>query len=420
MSTPYRILSMDGGGTWSIIQIKALKHLFGDLPGREILQKFDLVAANSGGSIVAAGLAENYRPSELEQFFKDPSILNSIYSKLNFRERRFLDRITRLGGIGPRYSARRKYDTFLKLLPQVSSMPMYEVPALVGGDRPTHFLIVAFDYNRNRAKFFRSDVGSKSRTATMYLKPNSFAEKTPKSDITLTQAIHTSTNAPVNYFDEPALLDYSNPDSGESNRYWDGAVGGYNNPLLSAIVESVTNGVRLNDIQVLSIGTGYISLPIEGSLPSTHSFLMEKNMSPSFINDVLKMTTAVLGDPPDAATYMSYAIMYPDLPVRSPNFVRLNPTLQAHLSSIDGKLTWTIPEGLTATEFEQLTKLDFDATDLKDIELLEHFTNLWLNDRLPNQPIRNDKHLKCLLGHEMFSQGWNDVLRWSPSMVSDY
>lgn len=69
MSTPYRILSMDGGGTWSIIQIKALKHLFGDLLGREILQKFDLVAANSGGSIIAAGLAENYRPSELEQFF---------------------------------------------------------------------------------------------------------------------------------------------------------------------------------------------------------------------------------------------------------------------------------------------------------------------------------------------------------------
>lgn len=297
---------------------------------------------------------------------------------------------------------------------------MYEVPALIGGERPTHFLIVAFDYNRNRAKFFRSDTRSKSRTAAMYLKPNSFAEKLSKSDITLTQAIHTSTNAPVNYFNEPALLNYNTPDSGESDRYWDGAVGGYNNPLLSAIVETVTNGVPLNNIQVLSIGTGYISLPIQDNLPSTHSFLLGKNMSPSFINDVLKMTTAVLGDPPDAATYMSYAIMYPDLPVRSPNFVRLNPTLQPHLSSIDGKLTWTIPEGLTAAEFEQLTKLDFDATDLKDVELLEHFTNLWLDDKLPNQPIRNDKHLKCLLGHEMFSQGWNDVLRWSPSMVSDY
>ncbi len=419
MNTPYRILSMDGGGSWSIIQIKTLKHIFGDLPGREILQKFDLVAANSGGSIVAAGLAENYRPSELEQFFKDPSILNSIYSKLNFGERRFFDRITRLGGVGPRYSTRRKYDTFLKLLPQVSSIPMYEVPALIGGERPTHFLIVAFDYNRNRSKFFRSDTHSKSRTVTIYSAYDNSSEQISKSDITLTQAIHTSTNAPINYFDEPALLDYNTPDSGESDRYWDGAVGGYNNPILSAIVETVTNGVSLNDIQVLSIGTGHISLPLKDNLHTTHDFLIEKNISPSFVNDVLKMTTAILGDPPDAATYMSYAIMYPDLPVRSQNFVRLNPMLQPNLMSIKDKLTWTIPEGLTATEFEQLTKLDFDATDLKDVELLEHFTNLWLNDKLPNQPIRNDKHMKCLLGHETFSQGWNDVLRWSPSIKVD-
>jgi predicted acylesterase/phospholipase RssA len=411
---------MDGGGTWSIIQIKALKHIFGDLPGREILKKFDLVAANSGGSIVAAGLAENYRPSELEQFFKDPSILNSIYSKLYFRERSFFDRITLLGGMGPRYSTRRKYDTFLKLLPQVSSIPMHQVPALVGGENPTHFLIVAFDYNRNRSKFFRSDTRSKSRTATMYLNPNSLTEKLVKSDITLTQAVHTSTNAPINYFDAPALLDYDTQDSGESNRYWDGAVGGYNNPVLSAIVETVTNGVPLSNIQVLSIGTGHISLPFEDSLPTTHDFLVEKSISPSFVNDVLKMTTAILGDPPDAATYVSYAIMYPDLPVRNQNFVRLNPILQPNLSSVKDKLTWTIPEALTANEFQRLANLDFDATDLKDVELLEHFANLWLADKLPNQPIRNDKYMKCLLGHETFSQGWNDVLRWSPSMMLDF
>jgi hypothetical protein len=49
----YRILSLDGGGSWALIQVKALIELFGpDKPGREILQDFDLVAANSGGSIL--------------------------------------------------------------------------------------------------------------------------------------------------------------------------------------------------------------------------------------------------------------------------------------------------------------------------------------------------------------------------------
>ena len=49
----YRILSLDGGGTWALIQVKTLISLYGgDTPGQTILQDFDLIAANSGGSIV--------------------------------------------------------------------------------------------------------------------------------------------------------------------------------------------------------------------------------------------------------------------------------------------------------------------------------------------------------------------------------
>ena len=56
----YRILSLDGGGSWALIQVKALIELFGpDKPGREVLQDFDLVAANSGGSIVLGCLVED-------------------------------------------------------------------------------------------------------------------------------------------------------------------------------------------------------------------------------------------------------------------------------------------------------------------------------------------------------------------------
>ena len=60
MSKPYNILSLDGGGSWSLIQVKCLQKLFREeATGHEILRHFHLVAANSGGSIVLAGLIAN-------------------------------------------------------------------------------------------------------------------------------------------------------------------------------------------------------------------------------------------------------------------------------------------------------------------------------------------------------------------------
>jgi len=57
----YRVLSLDGGGSWALIQVKALIELYGpDAAGREVLRDFNLVAANSGGSIVLGCLLENF------------------------------------------------------------------------------------------------------------------------------------------------------------------------------------------------------------------------------------------------------------------------------------------------------------------------------------------------------------------------
>ena len=50
---PFRILSLDGGGSWALIEVKALIALYGaGATGHEVLSHFDLAAANSGGSIV--------------------------------------------------------------------------------------------------------------------------------------------------------------------------------------------------------------------------------------------------------------------------------------------------------------------------------------------------------------------------------
>jgi patatin-like phospholipase/acyl hydrolase len=53
----YRILSLDGGGAWAIIEARALIGLYGiDTAGHDVLRRFHLVAENSGGSLVLAGL----------------------------------------------------------------------------------------------------------------------------------------------------------------------------------------------------------------------------------------------------------------------------------------------------------------------------------------------------------------------------
>ncbi|HMN13979.1 MAG TPA: hypothetical protein PKD55_16815 [Bellilinea sp.] len=60
----YRILSLDGGGTWALIQVKALMKLFGeDARGRDVLRKFDLAepatvlpSCGDSGSAVAVAL----------------------------------------------------------------------------------------------------------------------------------------------------------------------------------------------------------------------------------------------------------------------------------------------------------------------------------------------------------------------------
>lgn len=68
----YRILSLDGGGTWSLIQVKALMALYGEsTSGHTVLKDFDLVAGNSGGSLVLGGLVEDLKLDKLFSYFAD-------------------------------------------------------------------------------------------------------------------------------------------------------------------------------------------------------------------------------------------------------------------------------------------------------------------------------------------------------------
>jgi patatin-like phospholipase/acyl hydrolase len=77
----YRILSLDGGGSWALIQVRALIELYGEAtPGHDVLRNFDLVASCSGGSLVLAGLVENLALAEILQYFRDEQKRRSIFS----------------------------------------------------------------------------------------------------------------------------------------------------------------------------------------------------------------------------------------------------------------------------------------------------------------------------------------------------
>ena len=408
MNKPYNILCLDGGGSWDIIQAMALEKIYGDIPGHEILAKFDLVVANSGGSLVAAALAEGLRPTEIRALIKNETIRRGIFSSLSFLEEDLLEHIANLEDIGPKYSAERKLKGLNAALPKTTGLYMSELPALIStGAHVTHFMICGFDYERERAVFFRSDRNSKAQGWKI---EQSFdpTVKDVYKDVYLHEAIHASSNAPVNYFDKPAEFAYRGDT--ENSYFWDGAVGGFNNPILVAIIEARCNGINNDDIRVLSIGTGNNFLPLlasDSAIGCEYPWLAIPFEKPSLLKDIPKLAKSILSDPPDSDTFIAYTMLFPDLPRKQNRFVRLNPLVQPIKRIMDGKEQWTVPEGFISEEFYRLILMDMDAIAQEDVLLIEKFCEQWFIGNIKNQPVRAGSQLECILGHPYFEEGMN-------------
>src|ERR1700676_3697010 len=242
---PYRMLSLDGGGAWALIQVRTLMTLYGEsTSGHEVLRNFDLVAANSGGSLVLAGLVENLSLGEILQYFMDENKRRSVFSPTTSVGDTVLHSIL---GFGPKYSANAKLPAIERLLPKTGDSPLAgSMNGVVGPNGSlVHLLIVGFDYDRNRAVFFRSAAAAKPGLGVGQ-----------SAEVSLAGAVHASTNAPVNYFDAPAAL------PGAEDRFWDGGIAGCNNPAVVAVVESLVLGNSPQDIRVLSLGTASVALPL--------------------------------------------------------------------------------------------------------------------------------------------------------------
>ena len=374
----YHILSLDGGGSWALIQVRVLIDLFGaNASGHTVLKNFDLVAANSGGSIVAAGLIENYTLAEILNFFLDANIRKSIFSQLPWYQK--LNPV-RWVLPSPQFSTDQKLLGLKKVLNNKGLQALTSVDIKGKNDEAVKFLFTAYDYDRDRAKFFRS---WNSKTSTL----------SPSGNVNLVDAIHASTNAPVTFFDSPAQI--------QDNRFWDGGLTGYNNPVLAATVEAVGESWPRSQIAALSIGTASTMLPIGVESDQNNPLFKLRSIS-SVIKDVEKLATTVLADPPDAHTFIAHLMLNGGLPTddtklpcTDTSVFRLNPLIQPAGSLETG---WRCPNGFTPDEFKQLVDLDMAAIKDDEVALITRLCDAWMSGRLNNQPIRANKALVCEIG----------------------
>jgi predicted acylesterase/phospholipase RssA len=419
----YRILSLDGGGSWALIQVKCLRKLFAetfnnpDPTGHEVLAEFDLVSANSGGSLVAAAMAENLRLSEIEKIFDDEKLRSKVFSRLSFFEKSLLSSVARIFKIGAKYATKRKHIALKEILPGIAQIDMMDIPAhiAVNGAIKTQFLIIGYDYYRNRAELFRSDCDSLASTSVIERKlKNLPSQAVTPSDcmVSLVDAIHASSTAPVNYFNEPATFKVNN----KPKYYWDGGVTGNNNPVLVAVTEAICNRAQyqIENIQVLSIGTGTISqLQYDEEIPVKYDELKTKQEAPGLIKDIQKMGTSILNDPPDTAAFVAYMILNPDMPAKPIDFIRMNPALRPMLINDATGKHWDLPAGINKDEYVKLNAMDMDAVEDQEVSLIKKLCDNWLNGAgVPNQSIRSNSSLNCLIGHADFEAAKTDFKNW--------
>jgi uncharacterized protein len=376
-----KILALDGGANWSLLQCMALDALYPGMRGRQILQQFDMVAANSGGSLVLADLLKDMTPSQTLTTFDHPNSPKSLFVKLSL-----LQRLPSLVGLGPTYSTAKKRERIKASLASIGDPAMRDLAGLFPDPaKAPKILIVGFDYDRLRGVFFRSFDTKAGNSA---------------STISLVDAVNASSTAPVAFFDRPAIAGMQ--------RYWDGAIGGYNNPVLAALVEALIDGAAASEVIALSLGTGVTCrVPLDHPVNTGPAEFFARRRRPHLLEDIRTLASSILDEPPDAAGQAAYVAMgnpvQLDASHRFATLVRFNPSIQPVLDR-DGR-TWTAPAGLTCDELVALMELPSALVTDQEVAMVKALGRKWISGLVPNEPIRRGDDLECAVGDATFQSG---------------
>ncbi len=443
MAKKYKILSLDGGGSWAILQVLTLEKIFQKkypnkiIKGHEVLKHFDLVIANSGGSMVLAALSCNWTFKKILDLFQKEEITSAIFTKLKRKEQYFPTNLLRFFGVknlGAKYSTTKKKQALVDLLLVNDKKPLNEInlaklPNIIGKDS-LEIIVVTFDIINRRAKFFRSNKNSKAR-AEIIANHNYFDE------VSLVEAIHGSSNAPINYFDFPAVF---SPKNTRKRFYlWDGALGGFNNPVEAGLTEALANGINREDIYILSLGTAskiasnkiaqkfrdeYYGTLFRKKIKHNqkgHIDFKETLKKGTFLDRLIKkpkkyfiglnffkstlsnMSQSILFEPQTWSNYSTCINLFSGNLNKNDNehrFIRLSPQIINDESD----------------EFiRQLYNLDMDITEKKELDLIIKCFDKWEKSEIINEPIQWSKTINgdyiFAKGHQTFNDAMND-LNW--------
>jgi hypothetical protein len=131
-----------------------------------------------------------------------------------------------------------------------------------------------------------------------------------------------------------------------------------------------------------------VSLPLAAPGAASTPFQAARPAS-SLAGDLGKLATAILDDPPDVASFVVHAMTGGSAEMVAPTIsrvIRMNPLIRPRTA--DGQLA--APEGWTAEQFQYLCNLDVDAVEQSQVEYIENWCKLWLQNTAPNQPLRMD------------------------------
>jgi hypothetical protein len=408
----FKILSLDGGGTWALIQVRILQQKHGiEVRGHDVLRYYDLVIANSGGTLVLAAMCMNKTLSEIAQLFLNPAILETIFDKKPLQYyvpvlKRFL----------PRFKTTSKLEGLKKqLTSNISGLDanvlLTDLPKMIG--KPNlQLIITCFDYDKKRAVYLRSNPFSNMESCNIQQQIGLPVTPTFKTT-SLLHAAHGSTNAPVLFFDDPAKF----PFSGENydHRYWDGAVAGNNNPIAVGVLEAIANGAKKENIKAVSIGTANTCLPVLYNIPgeprTEFDWLVKYCKTNNWIGDLRKMANSILEDPPDAATFMAFKtldLQYSKEPGNQ--LIRINPVVKPIYDPAQN--AWRRP-GINwkVKDLKYFFEMDMAVTTAYGVNLIDKLCEDYFAGAFDNQGIRNGGPLmEIILGHRTFKDAldaWN-------------
>lgn len=333
----FRILSLDGGGIRGIMTARMLQKVEAKL-GSPLTDHFDLIAGTSTGSIVAAALCLGKSAQEIYDIYAEDGMAIFPYSKLVSAQR--LPLLMQYGLSAPKFSDEGLISVLKKHL----------------GDTKLSELTPNPEAAMTSVKFLAPTYDTISRNPVVF---KSWTHDRWYAQVPIWEVCASSASAPT-YFPAHRILhgdqEYSLIDGGVCA----------NNPAACALAEGIkllrestseSTGDIINQIKILSIGTGDPATPIP----------WEKVREWGLIQWGLRIADVFMDAPPDINRYITQQIMGGVESEREHRFLRLQFPLDQESMAIDDA---SKPKLAYLT---QMTDDYLDEVQEKLDQLLEHW-----------------------------------------------